>query len=145
MIWRDVQRNSAGHHADEKRGAPNYDVVVLVRNSTGSLRLPIAALSRLAPTNEYRSGAGAHWPFLSDPRRLVQKDLDIAEYADAAHNGMIPHVIVLEPGLVRYKIYNRYRFFGRPTPEDLRRDLCVVTKKGRPDWDITKPELKTTW
>ena len=30
------------------------------------------------------------------------------------HNPMIPHTIVLEPGLVVYKIYNGYWFFGRP-------------------------------
>jgi hypothetical protein len=57
----------------------------------------------------------------------------------------IPHVIVLEPGLVIYKIYNGYWFFGRPTLEDLRQDLRAVTKKCRPDWDITTPELKTAW
>ena len=58
---------------------------------------------------------------------------------------MIPHVIVLEPGLVIYKIYNGYWFFGLPTLEDLRQDLRVVTKKCRPDWDITTPELKAAW
>ena len=79
---------------------------------------------------------------LSDPRRIVQKDLDIAEYTDPVHNPMIPHVIVLEPGLVIYKIYMGYWFFGRPTVEDLRQDLRAVTKKCRPDWDITTPELK---
>jgi len=50
-------------------------------------------------------------PFLSDPGRKVQKDLDIAEYTDPEHNPMIPHVIVLEPGLVIFKIYNGYWFF----------------------------------
>jgi hypothetical protein len=35
--------------------------------------------------------------------------------------------------------------FGRPTMEDLRQDLRAVTKKCRPDWDITTPELKTAW
>jgi hypothetical protein len=65
----------------------------------------------ITETNEYRSGVGAHWPFLSDTRRIVQKDLDIAEYTDPTHNPMIPHVIVLEPGLVIYKIYNGYWFF----------------------------------
>ncbi len=45
---------------------------------------------------------------------------------------MIPHVIVLEPGLVIYKIYNGYWFFGRPTLEDLRQDLRAVTRKCRP-------------
>jgi hypothetical protein len=55
---------------------------------------------------------------------------------------MIPHEIVLEPGLVIYKIYNGYWFFGPPTLEDLRKDLRAVAKKCRPDWDITTPELR---
>jgi len=41
-------------------------------------------------TNEYRTGVGAHWTFLSDPGRKVQKNLDIAEYTDPEHNPMIP-------------------------------------------------------
>ena len=51
----------------------------------------------------------------------------------------------LEPGLVTFKIYNGYWFFGRPTVEDLRQGLRAVLKKRRPDWDITKPELKAAW
>ena len=47
----------------------------------------------------------------------MQKDLDIAEYTDPVHNPMIPHTIVLEPGLIVHKIYNGYWFFGRPTVE----------------------------
>jgi hypothetical protein len=43
------------------------------------------------------------------------------------HNPMIPHVIVLEPGLVIYKVYSGYWFLGRPTVEDLRQDLRAVT------------------
>jgi hypothetical protein len=70
--------------------------------------------------------------FLSDAGRTVQKDLDIAEYTDPVHNPMIPHVIVLEPGLVIHKVYNGYWFFGRPTLEDLRQDLRAVTKEVPP-------------
>ena len=55
------------------------------------------------------------------------------------------HVIVLEPGLIVYKIYNGYWFFGRPTLEDLRQDLRAILQKCRPDWDITTPEMKTAW
>ena len=58
---------------------------------------------------------------------------------------MILHVIVLEPGLVIFKIYNSYWFFGRPTIEELRQALRVVLKKCRPDWDTTTPELKAAW
>jgi hypothetical protein len=54
-------------------------------------------------------------------------------------------VIVLEPGLVIYKIYMGYWFWGRPTLEDLRQDLRAITKKCRPDWDITTPEMRAAW
>src|SRR5215207_1805172 len=57
---------------------------------------------------------------------------------------MIPHVIVLEPGLVIYKIYNGHWFFGRPL-EELRQDMREITRRCRPDWDITTPELKAAW
>jgi peroxiredoxin len=108
-------------------------------------RLVTISTDNITETNENRAGVGAHWPFLSDPRRTVQKDLDIAEYTDPTHNPMIPHVIVLEPGLVVFKIYNGYWFFGRPTVEELRQDLRAVLVKCRPDWDITTPELKAAW
>jgi len=108
-------------------------------------RLVTISTDNITFTNEYRSGVGAHWPFLSDAGRIVQKDLDMAEYTDPDHTPMIPHVIVLEPGLVVYKFYNGYWFFGRPTLEDLRQDLRAVTQKCRPDWDLTTPEVKAAW
>jgi len=111
----------------------------------GYCRLVTISTDNITETNEFRSGVGAHWPFLSDSARKIQKALDIAEYTDSGHNPMIPHTIVLEPGLVIYKIYNGYWFFGRPTLEELRQDLRAITKKCRPDSDITKPELKAAW
>ena len=111
----------------------------------GYCRLVTISVANITETNEFRTGVGAHWPFLSDPARKIQKDLDIAEYTDPDHNPMIPHTIVLEPGLVIYKVYNGYWFFGRPTLEELRQDLRVVLKKCRRDWDITTPEMKVAW
>jgi peroxiredoxin len=108
-------------------------------------RLVTISTDNLAETNEYRTGVGAHWPFLSDVGRTIQKDLDIAEYTDPQHNPMIPYTLVLEPGLIIFKIYYGYWFFGRPTIEELRQDLRAVTKKCRPDWDITTPEQKAAW
>lgn len=108
-------------------------------------RLVTITTDNITDTNEFRTGVDAHWPFLSDARRVVQKDLDIAEYTDPTHNPMIPHTLVLEPGLIIYKIYMGYWFFGRPTVEDLRQDLRAILKKCRPDWDITTPELKAAW
>lgn len=108
-------------------------------------RLVTISTDNITETNEYRNRVGAQWPFLSDAARIIQKDLDIAEYTDPVHNPMIPYTIVLEPGLIIYKIYNGYWFWGRPTPEDMRQDLRVVTRKCRPDWDITTPEMKAAW
>jgi peroxiredoxin len=55
---------------------------------------------------EFRASVGAQWTFLSDPGRTVQQDLDIAEYTDPEHNPMIPHTLVLKPGLVIHSVYN---------------------------------------
>ena len=46
---------------------------------------------------EFRASVGAQWPFLSDPERAVQKDLDIQEYTDPINDPMIPHTLVLKP------------------------------------------------
>ena len=96
-------------------------------------------------TQEFRASVGAQWPFLSDPERTVQQDLDIQEYTDAEHNPMIPYTLVLKPGLVVHSIYNGYWFWGRPSVEDLRRDLRAATQEIRPDWDLSTPGLREAW
>jgi peroxiredoxin len=111
----------------------------------GYCRLVTISTDNLLETNEFRTGVDAHWPFLSDPGRKVQKDLDIAEYTDKTHDPMVPHTIVLEPGLVVHKVYVGYWFFGRPTVEELRQDLRAVSRKCRPDWDLSDPELREAW
>ena len=96
-------------------------------------------------SQEFRASVGAQWPFLSDPGRTVQQDLDIQEYTDPEHDPMIPHTLVLKPGLVIHSIYNGYWFWGRPSVEDLRRDLRAVTSEIRPDWDPSAPGLREAW
>ena len=83
-------------------------------------------------SQEFRASVGAQWPFLSDPDRTVQKDLDIQEYTDPEHDPMIPHTLVLKPGLVVHSVYNGYWFWGRPSVEDLRRDLRAVLRRDPP-------------
>ena len=111
----------------------------------GYCRMVTISTDNLLETNEFRTGVGAHWTFLSDPNRVVQKDMDIAEYTDPHHNPMIPHTLVLEPGLRVYKIYNGYWFFGRPTVEELRLDLRAVLQSCRADWDITAAAQRAAW
>src|SRR5215213_11225330 len=111
----------------------------------GYCRLVTISTDNLLETNEFRTAVGGGWTFLSDPGRRVQKDLDIAEYTDPDHNPMIPHTVVLEPGLRVFKIYNGYWFFGRPTVEELRRDLRDVLRRCRPDWNISSTEQREAW
>ncbi len=95
--------------------------------------------------HEMRDSLSAGWPFLSDPGRIVQKDLDIAEYTDPTHDPMIPHTLVLAPELRIHSIYNGYWYWGRPSNEDLRHDLREVTRQIRSDWDLARPGLREKW
>ena len=113
----------------------------------GYCRLVTISTDNITLTNEYRTGVGAHWPFLSDAGRVIQKDLDIAEYTRFTENHpMIPHVIVLEPGLrsstrsttaIGFSAVRRLRISVR---------TCVLSPKnaGR-ILDITTPEMKAAW
>ena len=94
---------------------------------------------------EFRASVGAQWPFLSDPGRIVQKDLDIQEYTDPVHDPMVPHTLVLKPRLVIHSIYNGYWFWGRPSTSELWQDLRQATKESRPDWDLSAPHLREAW
>ncbi len=75
----------------------------------------------------FRAGLGAQWTFLSDEKREVIKQINIldeteGEYAFRAQ----PYTFVLRPDLTIYKIYNGWFFVGRPTVEELRRDLRAI-------------------
>ncbi|HEX2030140.1 MAG TPA: AhpC/TSA family protein, partial [Actinomycetota bacterium] len=50
-----------------------------------------------------------------------------------------------EPGLRICKIYMGYWYWGRPSVEDLRRDLRDLFQKIRPDWDLGSPGLRDAW
>jgi peroxiredoxin len=96
-------------------------------------------------TREFRNSVGAPWTFLSDADRVVQRGLDIQEYTDPYHDPMIPHTLVLKPGLVIHSVYNGYWFWGRPSIDDLWHDLRDATRDTRPDWDLATPGLRSAW
>jgi hypothetical protein len=49
------------------------------------------------------------------------------------HDPMIPHTLILEPGLKIFKVYNGYWFSGRSSPADIWYDLREVSQRVRPD------------
>jgi peroxiredoxin len=107
-------------------------------------RLVVISTDNPLNLNEFRNSLGAQWPFLGDPERTVQRDLDIEEFTDP-HNPMIPHTFVLEPGLRIFSIYVGYWYWGRPTMDELHVDLRAVPQKTRRDFDLGAPGLREAW
>ncbi len=127
-------------HQQHLELAANYSKIAVAYTSVVTI-----STDNLTETGEFRAQVGAQWTFLSDAGRHVQKDLDIKEYTDPFHDPMIPHTLVLKPGLVIHSIYNGYWFWGRPSFADLYRDLREADREVRQDWDITVPELRAAW
>ena len=136
---------SRGHFCPKDRRQLRNLVDLYPEIKVAYTRIVTISTDSLMETNEARDALGAQWPFLSDPGRIVQKDLDIKEYTDPQHDPMIPHTLVLEPQLKIFRIYNGYWYWGRPSVADLYHDLREVTQKIRPDWDLSDPELRREW
>jgi peroxiredoxin len=136
---------SRGHFCPKDRQQHRILIELEPEINVAYTKIVTISTDGLLELNEMRSGVGAHWPFLSDVQRRIQKDLDIHEYTDPHHDPMIPHTFVLEPGLVIHSMYNGYWYWGRPGAEDLRHDLRDVTMKIRSDWDLGKPGLREAW
>jgi peroxiredoxin len=93
-----------------------------------------------------RLSTGAYFPCLADPELEVQRALDIREYTDTHHeNAVVPHTLILSPGLVIEKAYVGYWFWGRPTPEQLWADLGELFARTKADFDPTTPQARAAW
>ena len=136
---------SRGHFCPKDRNQHLELAAFYPKISVAYTQIVTISTDNIADTGEFRASVGAKWTFLSDVGRTVQKDLDIQEYTDPYHNPMIPHTLVLRPGLVIHSVYNGYWFWGRPSIEDLRRDLREVMREIRPDWELSKPGLRQAW
>ena len=87
----------------------------------------------------FRAGIGARWTFLCDPTHELQEELGMRETTDTVHRPYVPAVLTLAPDLTVENHWNGYWFLGRPTAEELRRDLRAITRRVRPDWDAPTP------
>ena len=89
----------------------------------------LAAISADPPlvNAAFRAGLGAEWPFLSDERREVIRQLDMLDETEGEYaNRAQPFTFVLRPDLGIHAVYNGWYFVGRPTREELRHDLRAV-------------------
>jgi len=84
----------------------------------------------------FRAGLGARWTFLSDSARRYQGELGLLETTDTVYRPYVPTTFTLFPDLRIHRVYNGYWYWGRPTAEDLRQDLRVITRDLRVDWEV---------
>jgi len=94
----------------------------------------------------FRKGLGAEWPFLSDEGRKVIRSLDLLDETEGEYAGVSrPFTFVLRPDLSIHRIYDGWFFVGRPTLEELRRDLREIMES-RKDYryeSYDTPEVKS--
>jgi peroxiredoxin len=84
----------------------------------------------------FRAGIGARFLFLSDAERFWLDRLALRETTDTVHDPYRPAAFTLFPDLTVHRAYNGYWFWGRPTHEELRRDLREITRAIRDDWEL---------
>lgn len=111
----------------------------------GNCQLVVVTTDDWHTTNNFRQQLGASYPFLYDEEKRVRDDLEICEYTDSEHWPMIPHTVLLGPGLTVHRVWNGYYYWGRPSVAELHAELRTLTRGIRRDWDPTDPELKRRW
>jgi peroxiredoxin len=87
----------------------------------------------------FRAGLGARWTFLSDPDRQVQSQLRLRETTDTLNHPYVPAVVVIGPDRRIHTVYNGYWYWGRPTLDELAKDLREISRAVRPDWEAPTP------
>jgi cold shock CspA family protein/peroxiredoxin len=90
-------------------------------------KLVAVAVQPLLVQAAFAAGLGAKWVFCADTDRALINQLNIldeteGEYANTAQ----PYTFVLRPDLTIHSIYNGWYFVGRPTLDELRRDLRAI-------------------
>jgi peroxiredoxin len=96
----------------------------------------LVVLSVDAPETQsaFRAGLGARFTFLSDHERRWLDRLGLRETTDTIHHPYQPAAFTLFPDLRIHGAYQGYWYWGRPTAEELRRDMRAITMAIRADW-----------
>jgi peroxiredoxin len=92
-----------------------------------------------------RISSGAHWTYLCDTRLETRTYFEIDEYTDNHHDfAVVPHTLILSPGLKIEKVYVGYWFWGRPSVYRLWDDLAEVFRV-KADFDPTTAEARAAF
>jgi hypothetical protein len=90
-----------------------------------------------------RISSGAHWTYLCDTELVTRSHFEIDEYTDDHHDyAVVPHTLILSPGLKIEKVYVGYWFWGRPSIYRLWDDLAEVFGRIKADFDPTTAKAR---
>ena len=93
-----------------------------------------------------RISSGAHWPFLCDTKLEVRSHFEIDEYTDDHHDyAVVPHTLILSPGLKIERVYVGYWFWGRPSIFRLWDDLAEIFGRIKADFDPTTAKARASF
>jgi peroxiredoxin len=99
-------------------------------------RIVVVSVDPLEVQAAFRAGLGARFLFLSDAERKWLDALALRETTDTVHDPYRPAAFTLYPDLRVHRAYNGYWFWGRPTLEEIRRDMREITRAIRDDWEL---------
>jgi len=94
----------------------------------------------------FRAGLGADWPFLSDEDRSLTRRLGLLDTTEGEHAYRSrPYAFVLGPEGTVHTTYDGWYFVGRPTLDELRRDLrAILSHRSSYDYDAwTKDSVQS--
>ncbi len=98
-------------------------------------RLVVVSVDAPDVQSAFRAGLGARFVFLSDAERRWLGPLGLREETDTLHEPYRPTAFTLLPDLTIHSSYDGNWYWGRPTAEDLRRDMCAISRAVREDFD----------
>jgi peroxiredoxin len=98
-------------------------------------KLVVASVDPPEVNAAFRAGLGAEFPFLSDQDRQVVRQLDMTESSKSRGITAMPYTFSLMPDLSVFNLYCGYWYLGRPTLDELRKDLREMMRKVRPDFE----------
>jgi peroxiredoxin len=99
-------------------------------------KLAVVSVDPPEVQSAFRAGLGARFPFLSDSGRRYLDELGLRETTDTVHDPYRPAAFTLFPDLRVHRSYNGYWYWGRPTLEELRRDMREISMATRADWEL---------
>ena len=98
-------------------------------------RLVVVSVDTPETQSAFRAGLGARFTFLSDADRRWLPRLDLLEKSDTLHRPYRPSAFTLSADLRIHSRYDGFWYWGRPTMEDLRRDMRAISSRQRDDFD----------